>query len=99
MKVADTSKSEIAAKLQVSRPYISQVLRGEANMSVEAMVKFAQALNCDLWIQLRKKHKWIPQDLPVSGTASTEVVLEIEVSSPSRPMDGGCALFPIFAVL
>ena len=40
------TKTELAKKIGVSKAYITKVLRGEANFTVETMVKFSMALDC-----------------------------------------------------
>lgn len=42
------SKKDLAAKMDVSASYISKVLRGNENLSMETIAKFAVALSCDL---------------------------------------------------
>ena len=40
------TKTDLAKKIGVSKAYITKVLRGEANFTVETMVKFSMALGC-----------------------------------------------------
>lgn len=40
------TKTDLAKKIGVSKAYITKVLRGEDNFTVETMVKFAMALDC-----------------------------------------------------
>ena len=40
------TKTDLAKKIGVSKAYITKVLRGEANYTVETMVKFSMALGC-----------------------------------------------------
>lgn len=48
----DMQKREFAAKLNTSAAYITKVLSGEANLTIESMVKLARAANCELHIHL-----------------------------------------------
>lgn len=40
------TKTDLAKKIGVSKAYFTKVLRGEANFTVETMVKFSMALGC-----------------------------------------------------
>ena len=40
------TKTDLAKKIGVSKAYITKVLRGEVNFTVETMVKFSMALGC-----------------------------------------------------
>jgi transcriptional regulator with XRE-family HTH domain len=47
MREAGVSRSELARKIGVSPAYISKLLRGATNFSLDSMVKIAHALNCE----------------------------------------------------
>ena len=40
------TKTDLAKKIGFSKAYITKVLRGEENFTVETMVKFSMALGC-----------------------------------------------------
>lgn len=46
------SKASLAKAMGVSAPYISKVLRGETNLTIESMVKLARALNGKLSLRV-----------------------------------------------
>jgi transcriptional regulator with XRE-family HTH domain len=46
---------DLAAKLNVSEARISQMLNGDANLTVQTLVKVASALKMELRISLHKK--------------------------------------------
>lgn len=46
------NKTELAKRIGTSKPYISKVFRGEANLTIESMTKIARALNCNLSVTL-----------------------------------------------
>lgn len=50
------SNAEMAARLNTSRAYITKVLQGTANFTLESLYKIAHALNCDL------KFKMVPKE-------------------------------------
>ena len=53
MREAKVSRSELARKIDVSPAYISKILRGDTNFSLETIVKIANALNCELRLHLQ----------------------------------------------
>ncbi len=42
----NVTRTDLAKKVGVSKAYITKVLRGEVNFTIETMVKFAMALEC-----------------------------------------------------
>lgn len=46
-------KTDLAIKMKVSRAYLSKLLRGETNMTIETMVKVADAINMNLFLYLK----------------------------------------------
>lgn len=49
---ASMSYKQIAEKIGTSQPYVSKVFRGDANLTIETMVKLARATGAHLDIQL-----------------------------------------------
>jgi transcriptional regulator with XRE-family HTH domain len=47
MRQLDVSRSELAARIGVNPAYISKILRGDTNFSLETMVKIANALESE----------------------------------------------------
>ncbi|HET6464896.1 MAG TPA: helix-turn-helix transcriptional regulator [Nitrospiria bacterium] len=45
-------RSELAAKMEVSRPYVTEILAGKPNLTFESMLKLADALGANLQITL-----------------------------------------------
>jgi transcriptional regulator with XRE-family HTH domain len=93
------SKSDLANRAGVSRAHITQLMRGEANLTVETMTKLANALNCDLHIQLKRRciatgaseKSAFPKG--IKSLALQDEVLEIANGSPSHEHHGGATLF------
>lgn len=48
MEHQDVSKAKLARKLGKSRAYITKMLQGNANFTLESLVKIARALDCKL---------------------------------------------------
>jgi len=52
MEAKGVSQAELAAAIGVSQPYISKILKGNANFTLATMTKLAQALGAKVRIQL-----------------------------------------------
>ena len=55
MKQRDMKKKDLADRMGQSRANISKLLRGDTNLTIETMVKLAQALDAEVLIQLVPK--------------------------------------------
>ena len=55
MKQLGVSQSELARRMEVSRPYITKVLRQDVNFSFQTAAKLAHALEMDFFPELREK--------------------------------------------
>jgi ribosome-binding protein aMBF1 (putative translation factor) len=55
MEHEEITKAELARRLQTSRAYITKILQGSANLTLESLVKVAKALECKLSVKLRSK--------------------------------------------
>lgn len=55
MGESGVSKRELAKRIDCSAPYVTKVLRGNPNLTIASMVKIAQALDCELSIELQPK--------------------------------------------
>ena len=53
MKELGVSQSELAKRMQVSRPYITKVLHQDVNFSFRTAAKLARALQMDFFPDLR----------------------------------------------
>ena len=53
MKTRGLTRSALAEKIGSSPAYITKILRGDTNFTLDSMVKIANALNCELTIALR----------------------------------------------
>jgi transcriptional regulator with XRE-family HTH domain len=52
MKEQDLSRAELAKRLGVSKAFITKVLGGYPNLTIRSMVSFANALGCDLSLEI-----------------------------------------------
>ena len=55
MKQLGLNQSALATRMNVSRPYISKVLRSDVNISFGTAAKLARALEMDFFPELREK--------------------------------------------
>jgi transcriptional regulator with XRE-family HTH domain len=61
MKHQGVNKAELARRLGTSRAYITKLLQGSTNLTLESLVKISKALNCQLDIHLSNrevKQQW-----------------------------------------
>src|SRR6266446_8428729 len=62
MREAGVTRSELARMIKATPAYISKILRGATNFSLDSMVKIAKALNCELRVRLQpvaaKSHRF-----------------------------------------
>jgi len=68
------SKSELAEKIGTSGPYITKVLRGDSNLTIESLVKFADAVEGELHLHISPKKanvRWF--DVLTASPESKEV--------------------------
>lgn len=56
-KHAGKSYNDVAISLKTSPAYISKVFRGDANLTIESMVKLARVLGCRLDIKLNSENE------------------------------------------
>ena len=55
MKQLGLNQSALAKRMNVSRPYISKVLRSDVNISFGTAAKLARALEMDFFPELKEK--------------------------------------------
>jgi transcriptional regulator with XRE-family HTH domain len=55
MEELKMSRSELAAKIGVKPAYITKILRGDTNFTLDTMVKLASALDCKLVVGLEAR--------------------------------------------
>ena len=53
MKTSGLTRTALAEKIGSSPAYVTKILRGETNFTLDSMVKIATALGCELTIGLR----------------------------------------------
>lgn len=83
MEARGVSKSMLADRLGTSRPYVTKLLRGESNLTLESMVKIADALECRFTCHLadnRQEGEWLSFliEEPIRDEALTETPSDLE---------------------
>ena len=62
MKELGVNQTELARRMEVSRPYITKVLRQDVNFSFRTAAKLAAALKMDFFPELRRKDENAPAE-------------------------------------
>jgi transcriptional regulator with XRE-family HTH domain len=75
MEVEKVSNAELAKRLDSSPAYVTKVLRGNTNFTLESMVKIARALNAELRVHLQpagSKTQWLDKREAVEEAAEKQ---------------------------
>ena len=62
MKQLGVSQTELARRMNVSRPYVTKVLSRDVNFSFRTAAKLANALKMDFFPDLREREEPAPPD-------------------------------------
>ena len=62
MKELGVSQTELARRMEVSRPYITKVLRQDVNFSFRTAAKLAAALKMDFFPELKPRDENAPPE-------------------------------------
>jgi transcriptional regulator with XRE-family HTH domain len=77
MKSRGLTRTALAEKLGTSPAYITKILRGDTNFTLESIARIAQALDCEINFELR------PLDRQVTPSRRTKVSYLDTVPLPS----------------
>jgi transcriptional regulator with XRE-family HTH domain len=77
MKSCGITRTALAEKLGTSPAYITKILRGDTNFTLESMARVAQALDCEINFELR------PLDRQLTPSRRTKVSYRDTVPHPS----------------
>ena len=75
MEAQNISRKELASRLGTSPAYVTKILRGSTNFTLESMVSIARALNCELCTHLQKqgsKGIWVEFNFPSNRANSLQ---------------------------
>jgi transcriptional regulator with XRE-family HTH domain len=91
MKREHVSKAELARRLGKSRAYITQILQGSVNFTIETLVRVATVLNCELDMKMSPKSMVSHWNLDYRQDPDGRVVLSRSDASsqPSVTLEDG----------
>lgn len=79
MKSRGTTRTALAEKMGTSPAYITKILRGDTNFTLESMARIAQALDCEINFELR------PLDRQVTPSRRTKISYR-DIAPPPSPV-------------
>ena len=65
MELLKMTRTELAAKIGVSKARISQVLSGHDNLTLKSLVAVAIGLGSRVEVRLKSKEQWLPKETTV----------------------------------
>ena len=78
MRKHDVSRAELARRLDVSPAYVTKVLKADANLTIESMVKMARALDGTVRIQVtphEAENSWVGTWAEAKTTTNSAAVI------------------------
>lgn len=87
MVLMDVKRTELAGKIDASPQYVTKILNGTTNFTIETMVKVADALESDLRVQLLPRDRaaaWLEFAQKLTPTRPTELVAYSNMRSARR---------------
>lgn len=70
MEAQQVSQAELARRLGTSRAYVTKILQGNVNFTLQTLANLAQALECDWRFNLSPKHLKAARKRETSATAT-----------------------------
>lgn len=96
MTRAQINQKSLAEKLSSTPAHISKVLRGDANLTIETMAKFARALDCHMHIHLapdNQKVSWMPVIARTTQANSSAAAQKNQSINSSKTKTGDITFF------
>lgn len=78
MRKHDVSRAELARRLEVSPAYVTKVLKADANLTIESMVKMARALDGTVRIHVtphEAENSWVGTWAEAKTTANSAAAI------------------------
>ena len=72
MELLKMTRTELAAKIGVSKARISQILSGHDNLTLKSLVAVATGLGSRIDVRLKSEERWLPHDVTVQHLALGE---------------------------
>lgn len=77
MERLQMTRTELAAKIGVSKARISQILGGQDNLTLKSLVAVATGLGSRVEVRLKSKEQWLPNAATVLYPSSTPSQLAV----------------------
>jgi transcriptional regulator with XRE-family HTH domain len=86
LKGKEISRKELAKMVETSPAYITKVLRGDANYTVETMVKLAMAVDAKVEIRLlsKEQNEWQPAETKFVGRGFQPITINSTVAASNQ---------------
>jgi len=85
MKQQDVSRAELARCLGKSRAYVTKVLQGSTNFTLESLVRIARALDCQLDLRFSRRREAGSRGNPETRRAASDLGREIVAARNRQP--------------
>jgi len=95
MERQGVSRAQLARRLKVSPALVTQVLKGDSNLKLETIAKFANALNCEFGIIIRPRKAFVGNQY--SQTESQIEGVEVNVITQMDGATGAPSPFSFFS--
>ncbi len=90
IKQSNLTKTQFAQRINASSAYVTKMLRGDANLTIETMVKASRALDCELHIHIaHKNHRvsWSERP-PITPTSNSNNVFQLRAGHKLEKWSG-----------
>jgi len=87
MKQLQMSKSDLANAASTSNAYITKVLRGDSNLTIESLVKFSEAVSGDLHIHISPKNAHVRWNEVITGGVGDKDIASVATVWASRAIE------------
>ncbi|HHJ19984.1 MAG TPA: XRE family transcriptional regulator [Gammaproteobacteria bacterium] len=86
LKGKDISRKELAGIVETSPAYITKVLRGDANYTVETMVKLAMAVDArvEIHLLLKEQLEWKSAEIAFAGRGFQPIAINNRVAASNQ---------------
>ncbi|MBC8876063.1 MAG: helix-turn-helix transcriptional regulator [Planctomycetes bacterium] len=91
MEQLNMSRSELASKIDASPAYVTKILRGSTNFTLQSMVRIGRAIGCELRTHLQPEgmqSRWF--DLLVSKPVTTRIRTSNELKNLRSQYSTAC---------
>lgn len=83
MNQQGVSNAELARRLGKSRAYVTKLLRGTTNFTLESLVRIGRALSCEVEFEL------LPKPAQTKASAASKVIRKTSSKTPTKGIRKG----------